>query len=302
MATRVVSFGLGELFWDCAELANASESIPGGLQATQSKTHASGFNLSKRTLCDDRNGSKYNQLVETWRSLLHEYTTRKLTYPETDKLVAVAAIAHEIGKAMDDVYIAGPFWKTLPLSLNWVLKEQKRLSFHGDGGRARRIFWSENPDAQDNGPHTPSWSWASMDGPRFFWRALNPYDEQLAEAVSYTLGLANEAKPEGPCVSASISIRAYCTEIEWQSENKPVMMAFTDAWARDDNNWQVDLDEPEIRREKGSKSLMIALMELKWWQEWAGLVAEGVNQEGRIVYRRIGHFGIWDLNTEGSTW
>lgn len=307
MATRVVSFGLGELFWDCAELATASESIPGGLQATQIGTAQIGtavgiFNLAKKTIPDGRNGSNYNELAETWRSLLHEYTTRKLTYPKTDKLVALAAIAHEIGNAMDDVYIAGHFWKTLPSSLNWVLKEQTGSSFQRVGGRARRIFWSEKPDAQDISPRTPSWSWASMDGPIFFERAVIPSDGQLAEAVSYTLEMANEVNPTGPCISASISIRAYCTEIEWQSENEPVMVARTDSWALDNIWFDVDLDEPEIRREKGSKSLLIAIKDCIWLQQWAGLVVEGVTHEGRIMYRRIGHFVISGVNIEGSTW
>lgn len=164
------------------------------------------------------------------------------------------------------------------------------------------MFWSEKPDAQDIGPRTPSWSWASVHGPVFLRRVVGWYDRQLAEAVSYTLELANAANPTGPCISASISIRAYCTELEWQSQNKPVMVARTEAWACDNVWLDVDLDEPEVIRVKGTKSLMVALAEYEWLREWAGLVVEEETRAHRVTYRRIGHFIISGGNIGGSTW
>lgn len=307
MATRVVSFGLGELFWDCAQLPNASESIPGGLQATQIEANGPGFfdpvmenspiffNLTKKTVPD---GSNNEALLETWWSLVHEYTKRELTYPKTDKLVALSAIAHDIGKAMGDVYIAGHFWNTLPESLNWVLMNSPPS--RSDPEKAQRLFWSEKPGAEDD-RRTPSWSWASMDGPVFGCRGSLPLP-QLADAVSYALELANDANPTGACTSASISIRAYCTEIEWESQNEPIMLARTEAWVDENSIFDLDLDETEVIRVEGSKSLMVALSENEEQQEWSGLVVEGIPHEGRIVYRRIGHFNISGSGIEGPTW
>lgn len=259
MATRVVSFGLGELFWDCDQLPNASESIPCGLQATQIKLNGLRvFCLAKKTVPD---GTDNHALLDTWWNLLEEYTKRRLTYPKKDNLVALSALAHDIGKALDDVYIAGHFWKTLPLSLNWVLRDWPKSRLGRYGGRARRVFWSEKPDAQDFGPRTPSWSWASVYGPVFLRRVVSLYDRQLAEAVSYTLELSNAANPTGPCVSASICIRAYCTELQWQSQNELAMVARTEAWSYNNVLLDVDLDESEVIRVKGTKSLMVALTE-----------------------------------------
>lgn len=300
MATRVVSFGLGELFWDCHQLPNASESIPCGLQATQVKlNHLRVFCLAKKAV---PGGSDNGVLLDTWWNLLEEYTKRRLTYPKKDNLVALSALAHDIGKALNDVYIAGHFWKTLPLSLNWVLQDWPKSRLGRYGGRARRVFWSEKPDAQDIGPRTPSWSWASVHGPVFLRRVVGWYDRQLAEAVSYTLELANAANPTGPCISASISIRAYCTELEWQSQNKLAMVARTEAWVCDNVWLDVDLDEPEVIRVKGTKSLMVALAEYEWLREWSGLVVEEETRAHRITYRRIGHFIVSGSNIGGSTW
>lgn len=313
MSTRLVSFGLDELFWDCAQLPNASESIPDGLQATQIETeYLIAFRLANKTVPDRSN--RY-ALFETWWRLLHEYTKRGLTYPKTDKLMAMSSIAHDMGKAMDDVYIAGHFWKTLPASLNWVLKPSSRtrsnrrwgkliLSQIPDvqdsrldryEGRARRIFWSEKPHAQDNGPRTPSWSWASLNGPVYRW-GTGLYDRQVANAVSYTLELVNKANPTGPCISASICIVAYCTELEWQSQNEPVLVARENIWI------DLNLDEPEVRRAKGTKSLMVAITEDRVNKVWSGLVVERIPHEGRIGYRRIGHFAIMDDENGGSAW
>lgn len=294
MATRVVNFGLGELFWDCAQLPNTSESIPGGLQATQiDPSRFLVFKLAEKTIPDE---SDNNALLDTWWSLLQEYTKRRLTYPKTDRLVALSAIAHDVGKAMDDVYIAGHFWKTLPASLNWVLEDWPRSPSDRYGGKARRLFWSEKLGAEDDGPRTPSWSWASTDGPVFLWRFRGPETQHLADAVSYTLELANQANPTGPCISASISIRAYCTELEWQSQNKAVMVA------RGNITIYLNLDEPEVRRVKGTKGLLVALREYKELREWSGLVVEGIPHGGRIAYRRVGHFAILEIRLQESWW
>lgn len=108
MATRRASFGLGVLFWDCDQLPNASESIPDGLQVTKNKLSLGAFCLVRKSVPD---GSDNHALLDTWWKLLlvEEYTKRRLTYSKMDTLVALSALAHDIGKALDDVYIAGHF-------------------------------------------------------------------------------------------------------------------------------------------------------------------------------------------------
>ncbi|KAJ0123657.1 hypothetical protein J7T55_012123 [Diaporthe amygdali] len=243
MAARVVSFGLGELFWDCAQLPNTCESIPGGLQGTQVEAKdLSLFGLARKSMPD---GSDDNALLEAWWSLLGEYTNRRLTYPKNDKLVALSAITLELAQSI------------------------------------------------------PSWSWASMDGPIFAWmsswKGMPGYYgnyQQLAEAVSYTLELASTDNPTGPCVSASLSIRAYCTEVQWKRENNPVIVARSEMWASRNIDFTFDFDEREILRLDGSKYLLAAITEQERLETWSGLVLESEFQAGEIRYRRIGHFVI----------
>jgi hypothetical protein len=251
------------------------------------------FGLAKKFI---PHGSDYTTLVGTWWSLLDEYTKRRLTYPAKDKLVALSSIALELGKAMDDVYIAGHFWKTLPSSLDWVL--------HGrtTPNSVRRERWGETtwPIATSNATdteqrhQTPSWSWASMDGPVFPWRnswkALTDRFHPLADAVSYTRKLASEENPTGLCLFASLSIRAFCTEVQWCREDYLSLMACSELGTGRLNLNHFDFDEHGVQKPDGSKYLLAALTMVE--PIWSGLVLEGVTKKGEQRYRRVGHFEV----------
>ena len=72
------------------------------------------------------NTSDNEILEDVWWRILEEYTDRELTYPKVDKLAALSGIATRMGIAMDDVYVAGHFWKTLPYRLNWQVQPAHR--------------------------------------------------------------------------------------------------------------------------------------------------------------------------------
>jgi hypothetical protein len=214
---RVLSLGLAELFWDCIQVPNASESLPYGHMNLPTR-----FYLTVKAI---PNTSDNEILEDVWWHILEEYTDRELTYPKVDKLVALSGIATRMGIAMDDVYVAGHFWKTLPYSLNWQVqpplaheKRRKRM--------ARRITQSANEDNGERQNKTPSWSWASMDGPLFIlqFAYLTRRNKSLADAEAYALTPVDETNPAGQIVSASLNIRAYCAEIEW-TQGRPVLLS-----------------------------------------------------------------------------
>jgi hypothetical protein len=117
LATRVLSIGLGELFWDCSQVPHASESLPSGFTECAPEL---------RSALEDHLGLLLNAvhptsdnriLQQAWCKIVEQYTVRQLTYPEMDKQVALSAIASRMCHAMDDIYLAGHFWKMLPQSL-----------------------------------------------------------------------------------------------------------------------------------------------------------------------------------------
>ncbi|KAL9116551.1 MAG: hypothetical protein Q9187_006923 [Circinaria calcarea] len=267
LSVRVLSFGLGELFWDCVQVPNACESFPYGLENLSDL-----FRLSDKAIPNSSDGGK---LRSVWWRILEEYVDRELTYPEADKLVALSGIASRMESAMDDVYIAGHFWRTLPYSLNWQVQpplaaEKRREKI------PRRINGPAKKNKDESQNKTPSWSWASMDGPLFV--DTGRYNS-LADAEAYTLALVDERNLTGQIVSASLKIRAYYAEIEW-TQGRPVILGQPRTWFDDIYFFQVNIDDPDDRLAEGTRCWLAALGEDHWLGKWEGLVLKEVEIEG----------------------
>lgn len=280
LAPRILSFGLGELFWDCVQVPNASESLLYGPPAELTEK----FGLTYKAIPKTPDSGI---LERFWCSILEEYTDRELKYPEKDKLVALSAIATRTGMAMDDVYVAGHFWKMLPHSLNWQVQRPLVVEYRRER-IARRII---KPVRENNGKrqnNTPSWSWASMDGSLYF-----SYGESLADVEAYTLTPVDKMNPAGQIVSASLKLRAYCAEIEW-TQNRPVILSESWSWGDHIYTLVVNIDDPNDRPADGIRYWLAALNEDDWLGKWEGLVLQEVEIQEERMYCRIGHFLLFD--------
>ncbi|PLB53793.1 hypothetical protein P170DRAFT_431604 [Aspergillus steynii IBT 23096] len=261
---RVLSLGLGELFWSCAQLPNASESLPRG------PAHlAEEFGLRQKTIPD---GSDQEKLEEYWWQALEAYTDGELDRPEAGRLVGVSSIAGQLAPVLDDVYIHGHFAKTLPWSLNWQV-EYPPLEEKRGVRRARK------GDAQTH--DTPSWSWGSMDGTLYFF--------QLRECTS----LADVVDPTSLAETESLklAIKTFCMQVGW-ADGKPVIQH--EFWKDGEQfHWlNVNLDDERFTPKPGARHLLVALIEDDWLGKWEGLLVEEVKADGEAgpVYQRIGHF------------
>jgi hypothetical protein len=250
LAPRVLSFGLGEIFWDCVQVPNASESLPNGvgrLLEQYSKLTEKGIpmTLDQQTL------------VNVWFTILEEYTDRELTYPEKDKLAALSGIATQMRTAMDDVYIAGHFWKTLPLSLNWHVnspwhnKRRRRIP--------RRIIEQVAADNSERHNKTPSWSWASMDGPLFLRKHRGVCIADV-DVEAHTMVLKKETNPTSQIVYVGLKIKTFCAEIEWVQGN-PIILS--DSWTHDNEVCFlcINSDDPIDEPMDGTRSWLAVLVE-----------------------------------------
>jgi hypothetical protein len=93
----VISFGLGELFWECAQLPIASESLPYGLGV-----HSKQMEIVPKSMLDT---SDRSNLEHVWWNIVIDYTNRKLTFPDKDKLVALSAVATQMSRIMEEFAI-----------------------------------------------------------------------------------------------------------------------------------------------------------------------------------------------------
>ncbi|KAL1847667.1 hypothetical protein Daus18300_013873, partial [Diaporthe australafricana] len=72
------------------------------------------------------------------------YNECSLTYPEKDKLVALAAVAQRSAAVFGEEYYAGHFRKNMPFDLAWQRTERRS----GQSSAIKRC---------------PTWSWTSVD-------------------------------------------------------------------------------------------------------------------------------------------
>ncbi|KAL9619999.1 MAG: hypothetical protein Q9160_005468 [Pyrenula sp. 1 TL-2023] len=271
LAPRVLAFGLGELFWDCSELPNACESFAGGIAGALGTTRPwKRLKLKQKTISDSEDRET---LEGAWSATVEDYTNRKLTYPEKDKLLALSAVAARFGGAVDDICVAGHFWKTLPFSLAWSVLPSHRLKPSQTQARRMRNTHEEKSNK------FPSWSWVSIDGPlKIPYRF--PDENLIADAQKYMPSSRSDANPTGLITFASLQIKALCAEIEWNGVWK-----ISDEETNGNITLKVTIDD--------SEDYPVAAALVRFLGSVEGLVLKEANLNEQLVYERIGHFSVY---------
>ncbi|KAH8893558.1 hypothetical protein GQ53DRAFT_94317 [Thozetella sp. PMI_491] len=208
---------------------------------------------------------------------------RELTYPQKDKLVTLFAIATRMASRLDDFYIAGHFWKSLPESLLWSNPrrgEVKRRFAPTVGGGSRQTS-------------IPSWSWAAVGGPVLQHDCGHLVSIQsVVDMEAYELVLVNEANPVGQCVHASLTLMAHYREVQWKRA-KPAILPRSGESHVDIGNLTVYLDDPTTTPLDGTRHLIITLaterLESTAWELLLLASAQGVEE----IYERCGLFHVY---------
>ncbi|KAL6704890.1 hypothetical protein ACN47E_007573 [Coniothyrium glycines] len=253
MAPRVLSFGRGELFWECTTQPDASETFPDGLDTD--------MRYRIRIRGQDAVESVYDRTLEgMWYDLLDEYTRRRLTNPETDKLIAISAVSMRFEQAMKDRYISGHFWRMLPVSLLW-----------STAGSVKRL---------DNG--VPRWSWASIDGP-----LEQPWTVPHCPLANTFLDTNIAGAEQGGAGGVCLTLQTYCARLEWDAGHHRVAQE-PGAWKYIHDArfcWDIPSDESS----RGTQEHVVALIATRT-SLILGLLLQQIQTEGRQVYARVGHF------------
>ena len=240
-------------------------------------------------------------LENTWSKILMEYSARQLTYPQADKLIAISAIASCMRYALNDIYLAGHFWKTLPKSLNWRASRAPEHPFRVDERPPQRLPKSSSQMLDGSWVVTPTWSWASMNG------RLRPRPSAgisltvIAIAEKYRLFPLVENE-RGPCMEKMIllTIRAWSRPIKW-TLGGPIGYKNTESLKEEGfESLYVTMDELDEKPDDGSMFLLAALVQADFIVE--GLLLREINlYEGR-VYERLGQFRAPFDRDIGTKW
>jgi hypothetical protein len=289
LATRVLSIGRGELFWDCNQLQHASESLPCGFEICYDLDRAILNRAMGLSIHSIPQLSTHEDLERIWSLILTDYTARGLTHPRADKLVALSAIATRMAAAMKDEYLAGHFWKTLPLSLNWR-GASSATSRYEDRILPHRLANSSNQMLGGIWVTTPSWSWASMHGPLDMGQERISAWPLFATAESYRLVPVGGGDLIGRVENRLLlTIRTWSRALIWKTFERGTKYMSTQ---RIDPNHLVslELDDVHDQVEDGCECLLAGLG-YKGYQI-CGLLLRETNVNGYKVFERFGNFCI----------
>jgi hypothetical protein len=136
-----------------------------------------------------------------WHLLVEDYSRRKLTFL-TDKLPAIAGIAHVFHSSHSGPFLAGIWGEELPIGLLWrhTCSETER-----SGRRPKEL------------ETLPSWSWTSVEGP-VSW--LKMYVQNMrSDLVLETPNIRYQGKPiSSPIVSAPLKFYSRPEEVTIEKE------------------------------------------------------------------------------------
>ncbi|KAI8633292.1 HET-domain-containing protein [Xylariaceae sp. FL1651] len=146
LSPRVLLFTDWEILWVCL----ARRECNCGQYSKDTRDIVSESDLKIRFERSLR-GSSFNELHGVWRDIVRPYSSKEITFA-TDKLPALAGIAHLFsGKGLNR-YVNGLWESTLIPDLFWEISSSFMDYYHIMGRRS-------------TDPSMPSWTWASVDAP-----------------------------------------------------------------------------------------------------------------------------------------
>ncbi|KAI0436362.1 heterokaryon incompatibility protein-domain-containing protein [Xylaria telfairii] len=153
LSSRTIYFGKNQVLWECLT-EHRCEGFPEGVPGRRSgKELGPLLNLLPKINLTQPQKMDIH-IFNMWVDLVRGYSQCALTKP-SDKLFAIAGIARLFRDVTGDEYVAG-LWKSWLLEmLDWRVEDPKEL--------------------QSSEYRAPSWSWASVDGPRLTVELLDVF-------------------------------------------------------------------------------------------------------------------------------
>jgi hypothetical protein len=175
VSPRILHYASEQVLWDCYE-SMACEAFLTGPRAWIATGGTDSFyspKISSQLMQVPKNEL---QALGKWAAIVQAYSSSELTFPEKDKIIAIAGLANQLQDLWKDEYCAGLWRKRLELQLCW-------LALHPNQKAAPDVL------------RAPSWSWLSFDGPVYCSQPqLYETGYELVSLASVTdIQLRNEA-------------------------------------------------------------------------------------------------------------
>ena len=205
LTRRMLHFGPQQLHWECNGRLHANEVYPGGYRAPEkwmSDFRVAPFSIDNESGIESGTGARVMEdetkvFNTAWGTIATAYSRLQLTYPDTDKLVALSGVAERVARSRSDRYVAGIFSSMLPAALMWRVTGKGGASAKSGSGGIYRA---------------PSWSWMSRDMPIVYNMAVYQSERSISSRVGLTVekiqvDLVDSSSPFGRLQSASLTIK-----------------------------------------------------------------------------------------------
>lgn len=261
LSPRTLHFGADRVIWEC-ETVVFNELRPRNFWTINSQEGSlTPFTIPNPSTFFTRNPGNKEDVLDYWRiTLVPEYTNRQLSHPNDDKLVAISAIARQVGELLQEDYAAGLFRDSFLALLLW----------HCGPSAKRQIVY-----------RAPSWSWASVDGSI---RYINN-DALVSTVLDVQTELVNPSDTYGQVRSGLATIKGPLTRCIWHPERDPALnIEFPDV-ARPSGLFvtgRAIFDDDEEMRSSGREFSALFI------DDWQGLLIAKVDEQN--VFQRVGIF------------
>jgi len=154
LAPRTIHYGLQQMLWECRSRSLAEGDMTPIAPSTREKSWS--WSRNKRYLSDVEEATssigdtKTERLTAKdvsylqWYSIIQDYSSRRMTFP-SDVFPALAGLATEFNRRLNDQYVAGLWKRDFSRGLLWTVADSER--------------------AEAAVPYrAPTWSWASIVG------------------------------------------------------------------------------------------------------------------------------------------
>jgi hypothetical protein len=256
LSPRILDFGCKDLWWVCQTVKRCEDGEP----MTKNIQIEIPFSLG------------------SWRSTLHDYTRRFLTF-SGDKLPAISGVAAEYGNIFQSEYLAGLWQFALPSDLLW--------------SAARSDI--SRPTVQ----RAPSWSWAAVDGEiSHKWIPTSFRDPAtVLDCRATPVSLSAPYGAINPTLSAYLKVQGFMKQFRWDKTKQNLYESTND----EETNTAI-----YVGRTHADADEKLPRDEESWISVWALVIVQGPTRGLMLVpvregyFRRVGLFyRLWGEGLEG---
>ncbi|KAH7364326.1 hypothetical protein BKA65DRAFT_134867 [Rhexocercosporidium sp. MPI-PUGE-AT-0058] len=190
LSPRVLYYSSTRMAWECGGNRSTLDIVSQMRRNLKMLSISKTITASRKRRWDSPFTKPSQELNKLWRDIVKEYSKRQLSVAQ-DKLPALAGVASEIASLSGQKYLAGLWSNDLIHSLLWC----------------RDFATTPLPPPLEY--RAPSWSWAAIDSPITWSKAIIDFpDDEEAKVLSCTVTPESEKSPFGQVLSGgSLKIR-----------------------------------------------------------------------------------------------